>query len=106
MRALDNDRQGSGLGLPVLAALAGSLLERSTRGGLVIVGPLNLGGSFDILPNAAAIVELAVDRRATTLLMPVGARKQLNEMSDELWTKVNIEFYSDAQDAFFKALAS
>lgn len=106
MRALDSDKQGSGLGLPVLAALAGSLLERSTRGGLVIVGSLNLGGSFDILPNAAAIVELAVDRSATTLLMPVGARKQLNEMSDELWTKVNIEFYSDAQDAFFKALAS
>jgi len=36
--------------------------------------------------------------------MPVSARKQLNELPDELWTKVKIEFYKDAADAVFKAL--
>ncbi len=33
MRAMDNDKSGGGLGLPLLIALAGGLLERSTRGG-------------------------------------------------------------------------
>jgi ATP-dependent Lon protease len=105
MRAMDNDKSGSGLGLPVLVALAGALLERSTRGGLIIVGSLNLGGSLEMLPNACALVEIAVEKQASVLLMPIAARRQLNELPDEIWTKINIEFYSEPSDAFFKALA-
>ena len=41
---------------------------------------------------------------AATLLMPVAARKHLNDLPDELWTTLNIEFYEDAADAVFKAL--
>ncbi len=36
--------------------------------------------------------------------MPVAARRQLNELPDEIWTKINIEFYNEASDAFFKAM--
>jgi ATP-dependent Lon protease len=105
LRAMDADRSGAGLGLPVLVALVGALLERNTRGGTIIVGPLNLGGSIDQLPHAVAIAELAVDRRASTLLMPVSARRALNDLPDEPWTKISIEFYGDAADAVFKGLA-
>jgi len=87
-----------------LVALVGGLLERHTRGGTIIVGPLNLGGSIEPLANPVAIAELAVDKHASTLLMPVTARRALNELPDDLWTKVNIEFYRDATDAVFKAL--
>lgn len=104
MRAIDADKTGTGLGLPVLAALCGALLGRNTRGGTIVVGHLNLGGSVEIIPNAVRIAELAVDKQAQTLLMPVAARRQLNELPDELWTKVSIEFYRDAPDAVFKAL--
>ncbi len=105
MRAMDNDRGGSGVGLPVLVALAGSLLERSTRGGLIIVGSLNLGGSTEMVPNAVSIAEVAIEKKATTLLMPVSSRRQLNDLPDDLWTKISIDFYSDTPDAFFKSLA-
>lgn len=104
MRSMDNDRSGSGLGLPALVALGGALLERSTKGGLVVVGSLNLGGSVDMIPNAVAIAEVAVEKRATTLLMPVAARRQLNDLPDDMWTKINIEFYADVADAFFKSV--
>jgi ATP-dependent Lon protease len=104
MRAMDNDRSGIGLGLPVVIALASSLLEKSTNGGLIVVGSLNLGGSIEMLPNAVAIAEVGVEKQATTLLMPVSARRQLNDLPDDLWTKINIEFYKDAPDAFFKAI--
>lgn len=104
MRAMDNDKTGAGLGLPVLIALAGALVERSTRGGVILVGSLNLGGSVQSLPNAVAVVELAVEKQASALLMPVSARRQLNDLPDDLWTRINIEFYADPVDAFFKAL--
>lgn len=104
MRAMDTDKAGSGLGLPVLVALCGSLLGRNTRGGTIVVGALNLGGSIELIPNAVRIAELAVDKQAQTLLMPVAARRQLNDLPDELWTKLSIEFYRDAADAVFKAL--
>jgi ATP-dependent Lon protease len=103
-RAMDADKSGGGLGLPVLVALCGSLLGRNTRGGTIVVGSLNLGGSVEMLPNAVAIAELAVDKQAQTLLMPVAARRQLNDLPDEMWTKISIEFYKDAADAVFKAL--
>jgi ATP-dependent Lon protease len=104
LRPFDAEKSGGGLGLPVLVACVGSLLERSTRGGMIIVGPLNLGGSFALIPNAVAIAELAVDKQAATLLLPVAARRALNDLPDELWTKLKIEFYSDPADGVFKAL--
>jgi ATP-dependent Lon protease len=103
-RAMDADKTGAGLGLPVLVALVGALLERNTRGGTIVVGPLNLGGSFELLRNPVAIAELAVEKRATTLLLPVAARKALNDLPDEMWTKIGIEFYSDPADAVWKSL--
>jgi ATP-dependent Lon protease len=104
MRAMDADKTGGGVGLPVLVALCGSLLGKNTRGGTIIVGALNLGGSIEMVPNAVSIAELAIDKQAQTLLMPVSARRQLNELPDDLWTRISIEFYKDAADAVFKAL--
>ncbi|HOT96579.1 MAG TPA: BREX system Lon protease-like protein BrxL [bacterium] len=104
MRAMDMDRSGNGLGLPVLIALCGSLIERSVKGGLIIVGALNLGGSVEMIANPVALAELAVDKKATGLLMPISSRKQLFELPDELATRINIEFYADAADALLKAV--
>ncbi len=104
MRPRDNERSGAGLGLPVLAALVGGLLERRTRGATIVAGPLNLGGSLERIADPVSIAELAVDKQATVLLMPVGARRELMNLPDDLWTKVNIEFYRDAEDGVFKLL--
>ena len=104
MRAMDNDRSGASLGLPVMLALVGGLLDRNTRGGTIIVGSLNLGGSVEIIPNAVAVAELAVEKQAKVLLMPVSARRGLNDLPDDLWTKISIEFYKDPEDAVFKGL--
>ena len=79
MRPMDADKSGVGLGLPVLVALCGSLLGRNTRGGTIVVGALNLGGSVEMLPNAVRIAELAADKKPQTLLMPVAARRQLDD---------------------------
>jgi predicted ATP-dependent Lon-type protease len=59
LRAMDNDRSGAGLGLPVMVAL---------------------GGSVEIIPNAIAMAGLAVEKQAKVLLMPVSARRGLNDL--------------------------
>ena len=104
MRPMDSDKTGEGLGIPVIITLCGALLGRNSRGGTIIAGALNLGGSIEMIPNAVRIAELAIDKQAQMLLMPVSARRQLNDLPDELWTKINIEFYKDGPDAVFKAL--
>ena len=104
LRSMDIDSSGQGLGLAALIALCCGLIERSVKGGLIIVGALNLGGSVEMVPNPVAVAELAVEKGAMTLLMPISSRKQLFELSDDMATKINIEFYADAIDAFTKAI--
>ncbi len=104
LRAFDASKSGSSTGLGALLALCSALLQKSIRGGLIVVGQLNLGGSIDPVYNAVDVAELAVEKGSTTLLMPIFARKQLMDLSDEMAAKLNIQFYTDAKDALLKAL--
>jgi ATP-dependent Lon protease len=92
-------------GIPILIAMSSALVERNLEGGLVVVGGLNLGGSIEPIYNAVSIIELAADKGAQTILMPVSSRKQLFELPDELATKVTVVYYADAKDALLKALS-
>ncbi len=104
LRAFDNDRSGTALGLPVLVALCSGLLETSTKGGLIIVGELSLGGSMEPQASAGGCFEIAVDKGANTILMPVSSRRQFIDPSDDMATRINIQFYSDSMDSLLKAL--
>jgi ATP-dependent Lon protease len=104
LRSFDMSKSGNGLGMAVLIGLCSSVLERNIKGGLIVVGQLNLGGSIDQVYNAINLVELAVEKGASTLLMPVNARKQLNDLSDEMAAKINIQYYTGLKDALLKAL--
>lgn len=104
LRAFDAAKSGAKLGVPALIALSSALLRKSVRGGLVVVGEINLGGSIEPVHNAVNIAEIAIEKGAQALLMPVSCRRQLNELSDDMATKVDIQFYLDARDALLKAL--
>lgn len=104
LRAFDAARTGSSLGVSVLVSLCCALLQKSLKSGLVIVGGLNLGGSLDPVYNAVSVAELAIDKGASTLLIPVSARKQMLDLPDELATKIDIQFYADAREALLKSL--
>ncbi|MCD6154509.1 MAG: protease Lon-related BREX system protein BrxL [Candidatus Verstraetearchaeota archaeon] len=104
LRAFDATKSGSSTGVAVLLALCSALLQKSIRGGLIVVGQLNLGGSIDPVYNAVNVAELALEKGATTLLMPISSRKQLMALSDETAAKLNIQFYIDPRDALLKAI--
>jgi ATP-dependent Lon protease len=104
LRAFDASKSGASTGVGVLLALCSALLQKSLKGGIAVVGGLNLGGSIDPIYNAVSLVEIAADKGASALLVPVSARKQMMELPDELATRVNIVFYADVRDALMKAL--
>lgn len=104
LRAFDASKSGGKLGMPSLIALCTALLKKSVRGGLIIVGEINLGGSIEPIHNPVTIAEIAVEKGASALLMPVSCRRQLFDLSDDMATKIDIQFYSDARDALLKAI--
>jgi len=104
LRAFDAAKSGANLGVPALLSLAGALLEKSLKGGLIVVGGINLGGTIDPVYNAVSVVELAIEKGAAVVLMPVSSRKQLNDLSDDMATKVDVVYYADARDALLKAV--
>jgi ATP-dependent Lon protease len=84
--------------------MCGALLRKSVRGGLIVVGEVTLGGTIEPVHNAVSLAELAIEKGAKALLLPVGARRQLFDLSDDMATRLDIEFYQDARDALMKAL--
>jgi len=69
-----------------------------------LVGNFDVDGSIDLVYSAVNLAELAIEKGATTLLIPLNARKQLNDLSDDMITKINIQYYTDLKDCLIKAL--
>lgn len=88
-----------------MIALASALIGKSLHGGLICVGGINLGGGIETIYNAASVVELAAEKGAETLLMPVATPESVMQVSDEITAKVDVRFYTDARDAFLKAIS-
>ena len=105
LRAFDTSKTGGSLGVAALLAMCSALISKSLRGGMVVLGGINLGGSIDPLHNAIDVVELAVEKGASVVLMPISSRKQLFDLSDDVATRVTVVFYNDAREAFMKAIS-
>jgi ATP-dependent Lon protease len=104
LRAFDAAKSGAQVGVAALVSLCTAMLKKSVRGGIIIVGEINLGGSIEPIHNPVTIAEIAVEKGATSLLMPVGCRRQLFDLSDDMATKIDIQYYQDARDALLKAM--
>ena len=104
-RGFDAAKSAAKTSVAALIALASALLKKSVRGGLVVVGEVTLGGTIELIHNAITLAEIAVEKGAKSLLLPVSCRRQLFDLSDEMATKLDVEFYQDGRDALLKALA-
>lgn len=104
LRAFDSAKSGAKTGVASLIALASSLLKKSVRGGLILVGEVTVGGTIEPIHNSVTLAEIAIEKGAKALLMPVSCRRQLMDLPDDLAIKLDIEFYLDARDALMKAL--
>lgn len=85
MRAFDASKSGTAAGVGTLLALCSALLEKSLKGGLIVAGGLNLGGSIEPIYNAVTLVEAAADKDAKMILPPV---RRANSSSS--WTTTSL----------------
>ena len=60
---------------------------------------------IDPVHNAVSVAEHAIEKGATTLVVPISARRQLSDLSDDMAMKLTVRFYADAREALVKALA-
>ena len=104
LRSFDAARSAAQTGMPILIALSSALLSKPLKGGLAVVGGINLGGSIEPIHNPIDLVELAMEKGATAVLLPVSSRRGLADLSDVVATRVQVLFYSDAPDAMRKAI--
>jgi ATP-dependent Lon protease len=104
MRSFDASKSGTQVGVSVLVAFCSALLGKPLTGGLILVGGINLGGSIETVHNPIDLVELALEKGATTVMMPIACRRGLIDLSDDVATKIQVLFYADAADALRKAL--
>lgn len=104
LRSFDAAKSACQTGMPILVALASALLGKPLRGGMAVVGGLNLGGSIEPIHNPVDVVEHALSKGASTVLVPVSCRRALVDLSDDVATKVQLLYYADAADALRKAL--
>ena len=105
LRAFDAAKSGAKTSVAILIALASALLKKSVRGGLVIVGEVTLGGSVEMIHNAVTVAEMAIEKGAKAILLPVSCRRQMLDLSDEMATQLDIQFYQDGRDALLKSFA-
>jgi ATP-dependent Lon protease len=72
---------------------------------MVVVGGLNLGGLIEPVFSPPTLVEIALEEGAARVLTPISARKQLNDLPDDVLTKITFFYYCDPRDALVKGLA-
>ena len=104
LRSFDAAISGEQLGVGVLVGLCSALLGKPLKGGLVVAGGITLGGTIEPIHNPIDVVELAMEKGANTVLVPVSSRRALIDLSDDVATKVQVLFYADAPDALRKSL--
>ena len=104
LRSFDAAKSGEQLGVGVLVGLCSALLGKPLKGGLAVAGGITLGGTIEPVHNPIDVVELAMEKGANTVLVPVSSRRALIDLSDDVATRVQVLFYADAPDALRKAL--
>jgi len=94
LRAFDSAKSGSAVRRWCASRALLIVAPEEASGGLAITGGLNLGGSIETIFNPVAVVEVAIEKGAASILMPISSRRQLNDLPDDLAAKITIHLLS------------
>ena len=104
------DLQGIGLtttlALPTLIALSSIALNKPTISSLAVLGDISIAGTIVKVDNLADTLQICLDSGAKKVLLPITSAADLGTVPSELIGSFNIIFYSNAEDAIFKALGA
>lgn len=102
------DLQGIGmtqrLALPSLIALCSISLSKPTISSLAVLGEISIAGTMLKVDELANALQVCLDSGAKKVLLPITSASDLGTVPSELIGSFNIIFYSNPEDAVFKAL--
>lgn len=102
------DLQGIGmtstLSLPTLIALCSIAIQKSTVSSLAVLGDISVSGTVSKVENLANTLQVCLDSGAKKVLLPITSAVDLGSVPPELVGCFNLIFFSNAEDAVFKAL--
>ena len=102
------DLQGLGmtttLALPTLVAICSIALQKSTISSLAILGDISVSGTVSKVENLANTLQVCLDSGAKKVLLPITSASDLASVPPELIGCFNLIFFSNAEDAVYKAL--
>ena len=102
------DLQGLGmtttLALPTLVAICSMALQKSTISSLAILGDISVSGTVSKVENLANTLQVCLDSGAKKVLLPITSASDLASVPPELIGCFNLIFFTNAEDAVYKAL--
>lgn len=102
------DLQGIGaskdVSLASFVAMCSSALKKPMQGSLVILGSMSIGGTIGKVEELANTLQVCFDAGAKKILLPMSSASDISSVPSDLFSKFNISFYNDPEDAVFKAL--
>lgn len=102
------DIQGIGLTphltLAAFIALCSSAMNKPMQEQMVILGSMSIGGTIIKVEELANVLQVCFDAGAKRVLLPMSSAGDITMVPSELFSKFQISFYEDPQDAVFKAL--
>lgn len=102
------DLQGVGaskdVSLASFVAMCSSSLKKPMQGSLVILGSMSIGGTIGKVEELANTLQVCFDAGAKKILLPMSSASDISSVPSDLFSKFNISFYNDPEDAAFKAL--
>ena len=103
-----DDLQGVGasseIALATFVSLVSTSLKKQVKEGLVMLGNLTIGGTISKVDDLADTLEVCFDAGAKTILLPMSSAADISTVPAETFSKFNISFYNDPEDAVRKAL--
>ena len=102
------DLQGAGsskdVSLASYVAMCSSALKKPIQGSMVILGSLTIGGTIGKVDELANTLQVCFDSGAKKILLPMSSASDISTVPSDLFSKFNISFYNDPEDAVYKAL--
>ena len=102
------DLQGVGaskdISLASFVAMCSSALKKPVQGSLVILGSMSIGGTISKVEELANTLQVCFDSGAKKILLPMSSASDISNVPSDLFSKFNISFYNNPEDAVYKAL--
>ena len=102
------DLQGCGaskdISLATFVAMCSSALKKPIQGSLVILGSMSIGGTIGKVEELANTLQVCFDSGAKKILLPMSSASDISNVPSDLFSKFNISFYNNPEDAVYKAL--